>query len=57
LIKFNQSQALLSLTFPTLFLLVEADFVLPRERTVTYPDYIKHLMRFEDGRFTRYPRF
>ena len=55
--EFNRSQSLLSWAFPTLFPRGEADFVVPRLRSVTYAEYIKHLLKFEDGRFARHPRF
>ncbi|KAG4268366.1 hypothetical protein FPRO04_12472 [Fusarium proliferatum] len=55
--EFNRSQALLSLAFPTLFPTGEGDFVEPRQRSVTYSDYIERLMKFHDGRFARHPRF
>ncbi|EED12031.1 hypothetical protein TSTA_001030 [Talaromyces stipitatus ATCC 10500] len=43
--------------FPTLFPRGEAEFTSPRQRTVPFEDYIKHLMKFHDGRFARHPRF
>ncbi|CZR49932.1 uncharacterized protein FPRO_16137 [Fusarium proliferatum ET1] len=55
--EFNRSQALLSLAFPTLFPTGEGDFIEPRQRSVTYSDYIERLMKFHDGRFARHPRF
>ncbi|KAF5578398.1 ATP-dependent DNA helicase PIF1 [Fusarium pseudoanthophilum] len=55
--EFNRSQALLSLAFPTLYPTGEGDFVEPRQRSVTYSDYIERLMKFHDGRFAKHPRF
>ncbi|EED21753.1 hypothetical protein TSTA_089920 [Talaromyces stipitatus ATCC 10500] len=57
LIEFNRTQPLLSWAFPTLFPRGEAEFTTPRQRTVSFEDYIKHLMKFRDGRFARHPRF
>ncbi|KJZ70268.1 hypothetical protein HIM_10349 [Hirsutella minnesotensis 3608] len=55
--EFNQSQALLSLAFPTLFPLGQADFIEPRLRPIKYADYIQHALRWHDGRFARHPTF
>ncbi|SCV61241.1 unnamed protein product [Fusarium fujikuroi] len=55
--EFNRSQALLSLAFPTLYPTGQGDFIEPRQRSVTYSDYIERLMKFHDGRFARHPRF
>ena len=55
--EFNRSQALLSLAFPTLFPNGDAEYITPRIRNVPYPDYIQHLMKYQDGRFARHPRF
>lgn len=43
--------------FPTLFPNGEADFRQPRANSVTFGQYVEHLMRFEDGRFARHERF
>ena len=37
--------------FPTLFPTGAGDFRSPRVRSVTLADYLKHLMRYKDGRF------
>ncbi|KAF4993680.1 hypothetical protein FDECE_13356 [Fusarium decemcellulare] len=55
--EFNRSQAPLSLAFPTLFPTGEGDIVEPRERGVSYADYIERLMKYHDGRFACHPRF
>ena len=49
--EFNQTHALLSLACPTLFPRVVADFVEPRQRKISYQDYIQHAMNWEDGRW------
>ena len=43
--------------FPTLFPTGAGDFRSPRVRSVTLADYLKHLMRYKDGRFAQHPRF
>lgn len=50
-------QPVLSWAFPTLYPRGHADFVHPRLRSVSYQDYITHLMKFHDGRFARHPRW
>jgi hypothetical protein len=55
--EFNRSQALLSLAFPTLYPQGEADFIAPRQRSITYDRYIEHAWKYHDGRFARHPRF
>ena len=55
--EFNQSQALLSLACPSLFPRGLADFVCPRQRGITYQDYLEHAMKWEDGRFARHHTF
>ena len=57
ILEFNNLQPLLSLLFPSLFPRSEAEFITPRIRTIFYSNYIKHLFKYYDGRFTRYPRF
>jgi Helitron helicase-like domain at N-terminus/Domain of unknown function (DUF6570)/PIF1-like helicase/DNA helicase Pif1, 2B domain len=42
---------------PTLFPRGEADFNLPRERSVDFGDWVQHAMRWHDGRFARHPTF
>src|SRR6266699_4226806 len=43
--------------FPTLFLYGKADFDMPQSRTVTLAAYAKHMLKYQDGRFGRYPLF
>ena len=43
--------------FPTLFPTGAGDFLAPREHVVTVGNYFKHLVRYNDGRFVRHPRF
>ena len=54
--EFN-TEGYMSCGFPTVFLTVAADFVAPRQHAVTVGNYFKHLMMYEDGRFTKHPRF
>ncbi|EED21319.1 hypothetical protein TSTA_085500 [Talaromyces stipitatus ATCC 10500] len=46
---FTRTQPVLSWAFPTLFPRGEAEFILPRQHSVKFDDYIKHLMRFDNG--------
>lgn len=55
--EFNRTQPLLSLAFPTLYPRGQADYIEPRQRTITYAEYIEHAMKWHDGRFARHPRF
>ena len=55
--EFNSSQALLSLAFPTLFPQGKAEFVTSRLRKVDYASYIERLLKYQDGRFAKHPRF
>src|SRR6266576_5054592 len=43
--------------FPTLFPYGKADFNMLRSRTVTLAAYAKHMLKYQDGRFGRYPLF
>ncbi|KAJ6564861.1 hypothetical protein DFH09DRAFT_919882, partial [Mycena vulgaris] len=43
--------------FPSLFPTGKADFASTREIPVTMTEWAAHLIRFEDGRFARHPRF
>ena len=43
--------------FPALFPMGAGDFRSPRLRSVTLGEYLKHIMRYIDGRFARHPRF
>jgi ATP-dependent DNA helicase PIF1 len=55
--EFNNTQALLSLAFPTLFPRGEAEFILSRLTKISYQDYVRHAMKWHDGRFASHPRF
>jgi len=55
--EFDRSTALFSRAFPTLFPCGEAEFTLPRERSITLDEWIQHAMRWHDGRFARHPTF
>ena len=55
--EFQRSMQLFSLAFPTLFPRGEADFLLPRERAITFTLWCQHAMRWHDGRFARHPIF
>ena len=46
-----------SCAFPALFPTGAGDFLAPRECVVTVGNYFKHLIRYDDGRFARHPRF
>ena len=46
-----------SMAFPTLFPTGAADFLGQRCNQVTIGNYFTHLLKFEDGRFARHPRF
>ena len=54
--EFNM-EGYMSCAFPTLFPTGAGDFLAPRERVVTVGNYFKHLVRNNDGRFARHPRF
>ena len=43
--------------FPTLFPYSKADFNIPQSRTVTLAAYAKHMLKYQDSRFGRYPLF
>ena len=42
---------------PTLFPTGEADFLAPRQQSVTVGLYFKHLMMYKGGRFAKHPLF
>jgi hypothetical protein len=50
-------EQIFAMAFPTLYPTGRADFNAPRQRTVTLKAYIQHLLRFQDGRFGRHPRW
>jgi hypothetical protein len=43
--------------FPTLFPYSKADFNIPQSYTVTLATYTKHMLKYQDSRFGRYPLF
>ncbi len=45
------------MAFPTLFPTGDADFLGQRCNQVTIGNYFKHMLKYEDGRFARHPRF
>ncbi|KAJ9492798.1 hypothetical protein VN97_g425 [Penicillium thymicola] len=55
--EFNRTEPLLSLAFPTLFPYGGAEFTNPRQRSVSYKDYVRHLIKHESARFAQHPRF
>ena len=52
-----KTEGYISCAFPTLFPTGEADFLAPRQQSVTVGMYFKHLMMYGEGRFARHPRF
>ena len=54
---FNRTKPLLSLAFPALFPYGGAEFTIPRQRSVSYKNYVRHLIKHESGRFAQHPRF
>ena len=46
-----------SCAFPTLFPTGAGDFSGQRQNQVTIGNYFKHLMMYDDNRFTKHPRF
>ena len=44
-------------TFFTLFPYGKADFNMPQSRTVTLAAYAKHMLKYQDGRFSHHPLF
>lgn len=51
------SEGYFTCAFPSLFPTGAADFLAPRINTVTVGNYFKHLLLYDDGRFTRHNRF
>jgi len=47
----------ISCAFPTLFPTGSAELLAPRHHSVTIGNYFKHLMLYNDQRFTKHPRF
>lgn len=54
---FNKTGPLLSRALHTPFPYGRTEFILPRARRVDCPTYIKHLMKFKDGRFAGHHLF
>ena len=52
-----KTEGYISCAFPTLFPTGEADFLAPRQQTVTVGMYFKHLMMYGERRFAKHPRF
>ena len=51
------TEGYISSAFPTLFPTGAADFLAPRQHSVTIGNYFKHLMLYCDQRFAKHPRF
>ena len=51
------TEGYISCAFPTLLPTREAEFLSPRQNTVTIGNYFKHLMRYGDGQFAKHYRF
>ena len=51
------TEGYISCAFPTLFPTGAADFVAPRQHSITIGNYFKHLMLYHDMRFAKHPRF
>lgn len=51
------TEGYMSCAFPSLFPTGAADFISPRQRSVTIGGYFRHLMLYHDQRFAKHPRF
>ena len=51
------TEGYMSCAYPTLFPTDAADFLAPKQRSVTIGNYFKHLMLYCDQRFAKHPRF
>ena len=51
------TEGYMSCAFPTLFSTGEADYLVPRPRSVSMGNYFKHLMLHHDQRFAKHPLF
>ena len=51
------TEGYISCAFPTLLPTGEAEFLSPRQNTVTIGNYFKHLMRYGHGQFAKHSRF
>ena len=54
---FHGTQRVFAMSFPHLFPFGKADFYSPRVRSVTLKEYARHLITYQDDRFTRDPMF
>jgi len=52
-----KTEGYMSMAFPTLFPTGEAEFLAPRQRSVTIGNYFKHLLRYGKGQFMKHSRF
>ena len=52
-----RTEGYISCAFPTLFPTGDEDFSASRQREVTSGNYFTHLIKNDDGRFARHPRF
>ena len=48
---------LFDIEFPSLFPKGEVDWLQPRRRNVHLHEYTKHLLKYHDNKFGKYPRF
>jgi ATP-dependent DNA helicase PIF1 len=55
--NFNNSHALLSLAFPTLFPRGLAEYTDAQPQGISYTAFVKHLFLYKDGRFHQHPWF
>ena len=51
------TEGLFSMAFPTLFPTGDGDFTNPRHKKLDLYEWVKHLIRYRDGRFVTHPRF
>lgn len=50
--EYSKTQPILSLTFPTLFPTGHGGYLQPRARQVEFAEYMEHLIKYDDGRFS-----
>ena len=51
------TEGLWAMAFPTLFPSEAADYLHPRPHRLLLHEWVKHLIRYKDGRFAHHPRF
>ena len=51
------SKPVFRMAFPGLFPFGQGDFYEPREEVISLGDWIRHLLKYKDGRFARHSRF